>query len=232
MLCLGDYICFPSFSLSWLVTGSFLDGFGICLNFIFALGACIFSLVFLSCCTKPFIHQKMGFSSSGEKSLLQDRSLFTGVWKFLPGAWSRAILSKDLCWNNGAESPEGGWTPGCHMEKFKGLRGKFWFNNSDCSSPARLAWCCPLFLSWKSHYWALGLLWVCMREWNFRDILVLSPSRIFGVSSALKCSCAGVEVLALGVELGFFLCLHTQGGKNPSIPWILPLKKNCKVKFP
>lgn len=54
-----------------------------------------------------------------------------------------------------------------------------------------------------------------MREYHFRNILILSPSAsriILGVSSALKC--AGVEVLALGADLGFFLCLHTQGGQE------------------
>lgn len=55
----GIILCSTSFSLSWLVTASFLVGFGSSLNFNFALGACISSLIFLCCCTKPFIHQKM-----------------------------------------------------------------------------------------------------------------------------------------------------------------------------
>lgn len=177
-----------------------------------------------------------GFSSSGEKSFLPSRYLFTvslgfwRVWKFLSGVWSRAILSKDLFWNNSAESPAGGF--GLQAATWRSLRD--WEGNSDriilknySPSPARY---CPLILSCQSDCWAHGevsLLWVCMREYNFRNILIISPSAsriILGVSSALNCNCAGVEVLALGIGVGFFLCLHTQGEQKSINTFNSPLK--------
>lgn len=75
-------LCSTSFSLSWLVPGLFVVDFGSCLNSNFALGACIFSLLFSVLLYKA-IHSAGNdcagvFPAVGRsKSLLQDRySLF------------------------------------------------------------------------------------------------------------------------------------------------------------
>lgn len=248
-------LCSTSFSLSWLVTGLFVVDFGGCLNSNFALGACIFSLLFSVLLYKT-VHSAGNdcagvFPAVGRsKSLLQDR------YSLFPLA---SEGSGNSCLESGLEPPWARiysmyWVLKAHQEGLAATWGSLrdWEGNFDgiilknySPSPARLAWCCPLFLSCKSHYWNHGrvpLLWICRREHHFRDILILSPSApriILGVSSALKWNRAGVEMLKSHTVEHFelicwdFSCAFIpREGENSSVPLILPLKKDWKIQFP
>lgn len=139
MVCLGDYVVF--YLLQSLLAGYWFVCSWFWKLFKFKLcSRCLYFLPSVFCVavqSHSFSRKWLcwGFSSSGEKEEPSSGQVFTvslgfwGVWEFLSGVWSRAILSKDLFPVLSAESPLGGF--GCHMGKFEGLGGKFWWNNSE-----------------------------------------------------------------------------------------------------